>query len=127
MTLITNSDHLKSAILLLEQEREENRLQLKEQFEVVYTTLTPANLLRGTLSEVVSSPNLGRNLVGAGFGLLTGYLTKRLIVGTSSNMVRRVLGDLIQIGVTKLVAQNSESIGTTGGSIFKRLFGKREG
>lgn len=127
MIPIANSDHLKSAILLLEQEREENRVQLKEQFEVVYTTLTPANLLRGTLSEVASSPNLGRNLVGAGLGLLTGYLTKRLIVGTSSNMVRRVLGDLIQIGVTKLVAQNSESIGTTGGSIFKRMFGKRKG
>ena len=43
-------------------------------------------------------------------GLATGYLSKKVIVGGSSNVLRKILGTVLQFGVANAVAKHPEAI-----------------
>ena len=110
MQPITSISELKYSIKLLEVEQEMKGELLKKEFYIVYESLKPANLVINTLSDIFSSNVQTDNLSGTAMGLTTGYLTKKVFTGTSGNAVRKILGLILQFGVTNLVTKNSESI-----------------
>lgn len=110
MQEITSSAGLKNAIQLLESEQAVSRQLLKEQFFITYESLKPISLLKSAIRDISSSPDLFDNLSGNAIGLASGYLTKKIIVGSSANIVRKLLGSVLQFGVTNLVAQHSDTI-----------------
>jgi hypothetical protein len=59
-------------------------------------------------------------------GLTTGYLSKKLVVGFSGNIIRKLLGSILQLGVTNVVAQHPDSLKSLGQFIFQRIFHKKE-
>lgn len=56
------------------------------------------------------SGKLVENVLGLTTGLATGYLTKKITVGSKGNLLRRFLGASIQLGVTTFVAQHPKVI-----------------
>jgi len=126
MEKINSFLELRYAIQILEIEQAEKAQLLKQQFYITYESLKPMNLIRNTLKEVFLSPNLIDNFVGTTVGLASGYLSKKIVVGTSSNIIKKLFGSLLEYGVTNLVAQHPEGIKTMGQLIFKRIFGKKE-
>jgi hypothetical protein len=126
MQNITSAAKLRTAIQLLEVEQAINGQLLKEQFFITYESLKPINLLKRTLSYVVSSPFLIDNILGTAVGLASGYLSKKIVVGGSVSIVRKLLGSFLQLGVTNFVAKHPEAIKSVGQLIFHRIFDKKK-
>lgn len=126
MENITSAEELKNAIQILSVEQTIKEKQLKEQFHVVFEGLKPSNLIKSTLKDVLFSPGLAQNIAGTAIGLTTGYLSKRIVTGASVNIIRKLLGSALQIGVSNLVAKNSAGLLTIGGNIFRKIFQKKK-
>jgi hypothetical protein len=120
------TEELKNAIRSVEIRQSMNGQLLKEQLLLTYDSLKPANLIRSTLKEVTSSPFLIDNLAGSVFGLTTGYLSKKIVIGSSVSVFRKLLGNILQFGITNIISKNSEVVEAYGKSFFKKLFSKRK-
>lgn len=125
MTNITTSVELKAAILKLECERSTKGKLLKEEIKDAYERLQPLKVFRNTLSEVFLGPDIISKLITAGVGLSSGYFSKRLVVGKSHAIVKKIAGNLIQIGVTKLMMSKRNVIKSLGQQI-SHLFGRKK-
>lgn len=117
---------LQDAIQLLEAEKGVKLELMKDQFHQITANLHPANLIQNTLKEISSSPYLVDNLLSGGVGLVTGFLSKKIVVGGSNNIFKRVLGNVLQFGVTNLIAQNPKAIWSIGQYISQRFFNKEK-
>jgi hypothetical protein len=126
METITSIADLKNAIQVLEFEKAVKEQLLKEEVYQIYENLKPVNLIRNTLSEVASSPYLIDNILGATVGLASGYISKKITVGRSHNLIRKLFGAIMQFGVTNIVAQNSDSIKSVGQFIYQHFLRKKE-
>jgi hypothetical protein len=58
--------------------------------------------------------------------LATGYLSKKIIIGTSANIFRKLIGSVLQLGVTSAVSQHPDTIKSLGHFILKKIFDKKE-
>lgn len=126
MQNITSTTRLKNAIQLLEVEQAVKGQLLKEQFYITYECLKPASLLKGTLKDIATSPYLIDNILGVAVGLATGYLTKKIVVSASGSILRKLIGSVLQFGVTNVIAQNPDAMKSIGQSIFQHIRRKKE-
>jgi hypothetical protein len=126
MQEITRAAELKNAIQLLEAEQAIKGQLLKEQFFTTYESLKPVSLIKSTLNDIATSPYLVDNILGTAMGLASGYLTKRIFIGASGNLLRKLLGSVLQFGITNVVAQHSDTIKSIGQVIFQHFLHKKE-
>ncbi len=122
----TKPADLKNAILLLETEQAIHLQNLREQFFHTYESLKPAKLIENTLKDIASSPYLVNNILVTFGGLLSGYLSQKVITGKSNTKLRKFFGYILQFGVTNIVAQNPSFIKNFGQYIFQHIFTKKE-
>jgi hypothetical protein len=125
MQSITSYEGLRNAIRLLEIEQGIKGQQLKDQLHITYESLRPINLISNTLKELSSSRYMTDNISAAAMGLVSGFLSKKIFVGTSGNAFRRLIGSILQYGITNLVSQNSEVIKSFSQSLFQYFFRKK--
>jgi len=126
MQNITSVTGLKNAIQILEAEQADRGQLLKEQFRITYESLKPANLFRSSIHDITTSPYLIENIVGTALGLATGYLSKKIVIGASTGVFRKLLGSVIQFGITNLVTRHPGTIKSVGQFIFQHIFRKKE-
>jgi hypothetical protein len=126
MQNIHNISELKYAILLLEEQKAMKEKLLKDQLYLTYQSLKPSKILKGALKEVLSSSFPGDNLLGTVTGLATGYLSKKIVVGSSANLFRKLFGSIIGFGVTNVVSKNPEAIKSIGKFILHHIVHKKE-
>ena len=126
MQKITSAAGLKSAIQLLELEQVVNGRLLKEQFYFTKECFRPGNLLKSSLRNTASSPALIDNIIGTAIGLASGYLTKKIFIGTSGNVLRKLFGSVLQFGVTTIIAQHPDAIKSFGRFLFQFVLQKIE-
>ncbi len=119
MENITTSSELLEAIKILEAEQDFKGQVLKTQFFLTYESLKPINLINSTLKDISSSPYLLDNILGTAMGLVSGFLSRKLIVGGSSSIIRKLLGSILQFGVTNLVAQHPDMLKNLGRFIMQ--------
>jgi hypothetical protein len=117
---------LQDAILLLQIEQAEKRQRLKEQLNISYESLKPLNLLKSALKDISSSPDLGDNLLGTTVGLASGFLSKKIFIGKSGNLLRNLIGSMLQYGITNVVAKHPDAIRTFGKFIVEHLVRNKE-
>jgi hypothetical protein len=126
MQNIRSSDELKNAILLLEGERVEKGLLLKEQLYLTYESVKPVNIIKHAIKDITSSPHLIDDILGTGIGIASGFLSKRIFIGPSGNKIRQLLGTILQFGVTNVVAQHPDSIKSIGQIIMQYFLRRKE-
>ena len=126
MENISCAAELKLAISEKQFELEVQGQLLKEEFFIAYESLKPVSLIKSTLTEITSSPYLIDNMLGAVMGMLSGYVSKKIAVGTSHNLFRKIMGIVLQFGVTNLVAQHPEVLKNFGQMIIEKIFHKNE-
>jgi hypothetical protein len=126
MEKITCAAELKIAIQNLKFEQEIQGQLLKEHFFLTFDSLKPANLIKNALQDITSSPYLLDNMLGSVMGMFSGYLSKKIAVGTSHNLFRKMAGSLLQFGVTNLVAQHSDILKSVGNFIIDRIHNRKE-
>ena len=115
MQNINSLAELKNAIQILEIEKTEKGQQLKEQLYTTIEGFKPINLLKSSLKDIVTSPLLLDNLIGTTVGLASGLITKKAVTGKSGNLFKKLLGSILQLSVTEIVAKHPDTI---------KLFGK---
>ncbi len=116
---------LKERIAFLEDRQNQETAVLKEQALDTYESIKPVNLLKNTLKDFSSQPTLKGNILDGAISIATGYLTKKLIVGTSNNPIKKIAGTLFQVAITTLVAKNSSKIKAVGEVLLKHLFNRK--
>lgn len=124
MEKITCAAEIKIAIQNLEFEHDVQGKLLKDQLMVGIDSLKPVNLIKSSLQEITTSPYLIDNMFGAVTGLVGGYLSRRITVGGSHNLFRKIAGSLIQFGVTNVVSKHSGLIKTVGTFITHKFYHK---
>lgn len=110
MAKLSPVDSLKESIRLLEIQQAEEREIVKQQLIVTYQSLKLVNLIKSSLKELTGSTELKGNLFESITALLTGFLTRKIMVNSRSNIFTRILGLVMQFGVSTLVARNAETI-----------------
>lgn len=123
MENISTVAELKEAIHLLEAQKSVHLQEMKENFSLTWENFQPANLIKNSMKEIASSPNLFNNIFNVTLGLIAGFLSKRaLMISRSNNKSRKLLGLILQLGVTNLVVYCPNAIK----SFVQNIFSKRE-
>lgn len=122
MEKITATTELKNAILLLEAEQRDKGIALKEQFQ----NINPLNLIKETLKDEKTSSGIIENMIVSGLGMATGYLAKKIFVGSSANLFRKMLGSVVQIGTTRAITQNAQTIKAVSQVLFNMYSSKKK-
>jgi hypothetical protein len=125
MQNITSTTALRNAIQLLEVEQGIKGNLLKDQFYHTVESLKPVTLIKNALHDISASPKLIDNILSTTMGIASGFLTNRVFVGASGSLIRKLLGSVLQFGVTNVVAQHPETIKSLGEVIMQFIFRKR--
>jgi hypothetical protein len=128
MERITTVAGLKSAIQILEVEQNAREAILKDNMKEVYESLKPVNILKNTIRELFT-PNylkLNENIAGTAIGAVGGFFLRKLLVGSSGNLTRKLLAKALQFTITKIGALNSDAIASASSSLFTKLFHKKK-
>jgi hypothetical protein len=126
MRNITTVTELKNAIQLMEAERIAGRLAVKEQFHLIYKHFNPANLIKGTLKDISSSSSLVDDIIVPAVGITAGYLSKKIVVGSSDNKYRQLIGSIVQSEVANVIIQHPDALKSFGQFIFNVLSAKKK-
>jgi hypothetical protein len=109
---INNSDDIRKAIGLLEDEVEEQKQLMMEQVNILYDSFSPVNVVKDVFREVVTSEEFRSNILTAALGISTGYVTKRLLFKKSNNPLKAITGNLLQYGIANMIANPSRVLKT---------------
>ncbi|HZL08966.1 MAG TPA: hypothetical protein VFC65_03125 [Prolixibacteraceae bacterium] len=122
----TAVDSLKESIRLLEIRQVEEGLILKEQFKISYESLKLVNLIKNSFKEITSSIEVKSSFFETIVSLLTGYLSKKIMVSPNSNIFKKILGTILQFGVSSVVAKNADLIMTVISDLIDRFLHPEE-
>lgn len=114
MKPLYTSDQLRLDILALEARSLRQEEELKTTASALITSLKPANLIRSTFNSTFRTPGAGKNILKGALGLAAGFLSKKLFVMGSSNIVKKALGTVVELGVAKVVSRNADKITSSG-------------
>jgi hypothetical protein len=124
MNRITSTQELKNAIIQLELERNTKGLQLKEEIVHGLENLNPFNLFSKTLNSMGLSHKMTDDLMAVTISLAAGFFSRKIFVGSSRNIIRKLLGNALELGVIAFATQNTEAIKSFAQTYFRYLFGK---
>lgn len=112
---------LEFRILELEAQQKENLLLLKEDLHEIVENLTPLNLIKNVIGGEITTENIGQNILNDAIGISSGYLSKKLMFGSSNNPVKKVMGSMFQFIVAKFVSNQSDRIEAIGDIIMRKI------
>src|SRR4051812_32312367 len=95
-------DNLKEAISLLKKKQTIELKLLREQMHVLHEAFKPTNIIKNAFQQAASAPDIKNNIIGNIIGLASGYVSKKIFIGSSHNPITRVLGTLLQMGVSNV-------------------------
>ncbi len=122
MENITSTTELIEAIQILEAEQADQLQQVRDKFYYTRQSLRPVNIIGSSLKEMVSSPNLFKNILGTAFALFAGYISsKAIFIGASNSKSRRIFGTVLKLGVASVVTRGPKIINSLKQLIFQRL------
>ena len=110
MTKPNAKEALQESIRQLEIRQVQEGEELKNQFKATYESLKLVNLIKSSLKEVTESAEIKSTLFESVISVLSGYVTKKLMISSKSNPFMKIVGLALQFGVTNLVAKNAEVI-----------------
>jgi hypothetical protein len=82
-------------------------------------------LIKNALHDISTSPKLIDNILSTTMGIASGFLTNRVFVGASGSLIRKLLGSVLQFGVTNVVAQHPDTIKSLGEVIMQFILRKK--
>ena len=110
MPIEYTSESLKEAIKALEIKQVENEKELRLQLLNVYENLKPINILKNIARDVANTDSLKNDVTNTLASLVSGFISKKIIVGKSKNPFLKLIGVGIKLGMTTLVSKNYDII-----------------
>ena len=122
MEIITDIASLKRQIASLELKREVEKQAVTEEVSDFLESIKPINLLKGLFTSIKNSPSLKADLVHGAIGVGTGFLTNKLLLGSLQGPVKKILGMVLQAGITNAAVKYPEAIKSKGLSLLTNFF-----
>jgi hypothetical protein len=126
MENIKSADELRDVILQLEHRQVIQEQLLKEQFHIAYTSFTPANIIKNTLRQAVSSREVQDDIIEYAANLAADFITNQFIKGSSDNYWKKYLRHLLHYGITTIITLNSDTIRSFGESLLNKFLEKNK-
>ena len=98
---------LDEKIRLLKIKQSENFEVLKSQFHLTIESLKPINLVKETINDFKNSKEIKSSLLESTLGIAAGYVTRKMIVGKSSSMVKNTAATIIQYLVSNFITKKA--------------------
>jgi len=125
MQKIITAVDLKKTIQQLEIRQTNELLSLKEELHIIHENLKPANLVKNTFRELTTAPEFKGNILDVALSLAAGYLSKKVVIGSTHNPLKQVLGTILQMGVTTMVSKNTDGIKSVTAKLISSVFSKK--
>ena len=107
---IADMSDVTARIKQLETIQEQQLADIKTAFRAVGATLTPANLLKGALRTVVTTPGLRSTAIDTAISAGAGLLGKKMVVRGSGNILRKLTGTAVQFVLSNFVRNKMPEI-----------------
>lgn len=82
--------------------------ELKEQFHLVQSSLTSTNIVQEGINGFYQTVTSKENLVSTIVSIVGGYVSKKVIVGSSENPIKKVVGNVLQFLVTGYLSKMNQ-------------------
>ncbi len=122
MESIKTQHELRAAIIRLEFQQAEEGKALKEQFQIAYNSIKPANIILNTLKDLGNSDLIKDGFLNTSVGFGTGYISKMLFQVAGKSPIKKLIGSALMFGITNFISKNPDAIKAMAKKIFK-LFG----
>jgi hypothetical protein len=107
---ISSIPELQLAIHELEDKQARDWPKLKLEILKTVDDLKPGNFIKNSIKDAVASDGIKESLLVSAVSLATGFATKALIVGQSNSPLKRFLGTLVQLSLTKLISKHPKTV-----------------
>jgi hypothetical protein len=124
MKKITSEEKLKERIRDLEVTCQCEREDLKLHLKLLRESLKPSHFLSSAAKDLISSQGSSK-ILNVLLGVAAGYLTKKLVFGSTHNPLKRMAGALLQMSVTGTVTRGGDGLQKIGMQLWKRLFRRK--
>jgi hypothetical protein len=101
---------LKERIAALEIKQAEEGKAFREGLVATYESLKPVNLLKSSVQEFTSSPELKKTLFETIILLINGFITKAVVSSPKNALWVKLLTTLLQLGVTSALTNRFDLI-----------------
>jgi len=105
METVQTIDALNQRIKQLEAQQDAEWIAIKDEIDEIKENLKPLNLIRNTVAEINETVGFKSDLAQSAISIGLGYLTKKLVIGKTDSMFKNILGSILQLAVTTLVAK----------------------
>ncbi|MCW2119996.1 hypothetical protein [Flavobacterium sp. 7A] len=95
---------LEHAITRLELQKAIQLRELKKQLTLTYESVKPLNILKESLTDLKHMPEVKENLVETALSFAGGYFSKKLVMGKSNSLFKKIMGYALQYGVSKFIS-----------------------
>ena len=105
----TEKAALQEKIKSLEQKQAQELTLLREQFYITYESIKPVNIFKKAVQDIIGSSEIKNDIISNIIGLATGFISKKIVVGSSNNPFKKVLGTILEYIVANFVTRKAES------------------
>ena len=125
MQKITSVTGLKDAIIQLEEKQAADKQLLKEYLHRTLESLRPINLIKKGINEAFSSTGLVDDIFGAVVGNTAGFVSRKVLVGSSRNPLKKIFGTILQTLIASLLTKYGDTMKAATIVLFKSVFSKK--
>ena len=101
---------LEARIRELEKVQTRQMAELKISAIEIVESFSPSNMLKSALKDVVHSPDLRSTAINAVIGIGAGFLGKKLYVGNSRKVFKKITGSAVQFLIANFVRNKIPAI-----------------
>jgi hypothetical protein len=94
----------------LEKVQAQQMAELKMSAVGIAESFSPSNMIRGALKDVVQSPDLRNTVINTAIGIGAGFLGRKIYVGNSNNLFKKVTGSALQFLIANFVRKKIPGI-----------------
>jgi len=114
-TAVSGIYDLETRILELEKLHAQQSIELKASGADILDSISLSNMLKSALKDVVQSPGLRNTAINTAVGIGAGFLGKKIYVGNSKNIFKKIAGTAVQFLLANFVRNKiPEIIESTG-------------
>lgn len=121
------SELLLANIAILEARQKLELKVMKSQLQVAYASLHPVNVIKNFFQKIGAKQSNSRESLGqSAIGIVSGYVSNKLVAGASKQLYKKSIGSVLQLVVAKSLAQNQSIISKGIAMLFQLIIGKKK-
>ena len=101
---------LETRIQELEELQKRQLADLKATGGDIVDSISPGNMLKSALKDVVQTPGLRNTAINTAIGIGVGFLGKKIYVGRSKNIFKKITGTAVEFLVANFVRKKIPGI-----------------